>query len=445
MHCPECKSENVSSNGSYLKYGTIDERVKKYRCRDCRKGFTESAAVSPSAVSAPTVNQATHETPAPVHFDFASAFAAYHGRLPEPEPVAEVVAEVVEAPIDEPQRELAAEREVRKLRAELGERDRRIKMLHDEIDRSSAFADVWSSLQKAPLGSSLAPSIVHTPTGDGTAILLASDWHVGETVDPRTVNNLNEYNPEIAEERAHNYFRNSLKLVKKERQDLNVRNLIWWLGGDLMTGFLHEELEESNSMSPIEETIFLQKILSTGLKYYLDHGDFESITVVCNYGNHGRTTKKKRISTGARNSYEWGVYRSLERAIVDPTLQWNIADGYTAYVESLGYRMRFSHGDLITYLGGTGGVTVPLNRWIDRVNKQIRVDRDFLGHFHTLFNGPNFTLNGSLIGPSSYSVSLGFAPERPQQAFQILDARRGFTVSAPILVTEEKAAVSVAA
>ena len=58
--------------------------------------------------------------------------------------------------------------------------------------------------------------------------------------------------------------------------------------------YIHEELEESNYLSPTQATRFAkEKKIITAIKFYLQHGKFDKITVVCNYGNHGRTNKSR--------------------------------------------------------------------------------------------------------------------------------------------------------
>ncbi len=41
--------------------------------------------------------------------------------------------------------------------------------------------------------------------GESTAVIVASDWHIEEMVDPATVSGLNEFNPCIARERAEKF------------------------------------------------------------------------------------------------------------------------------------------------------------------------------------------------------------------------------------------------
>jgi transposase len=282
------------------------------------------------------------------------------------------------------------------------------------------------------------PTPRKAPRGNATAIALASDWHVGEVVDPATVSYLNEYNPAIAEKRSANYFKNLLKLIETQRHSVEIDTVCLWIGGDIITGYIHEELVETNSMSPIEECLFAQDLLSGGIKFLLKEGGFKKILVPCSYGNHGRTTPKKRVASGYKNSYEWGMYNNLARYFEgESRVQFQISNGYFNYVEVYNRVLRFHHGDNIGYQGGVGGVTIPLNKFIARSNQQRVADLDLIGHFHQLQQSTQFTINGSLIGFGAYAQSLGASPESAQQAFKLLDSKRGFTVSAPIQVVDD--------
>ncbi len=297
--------------------------------------------------------------------------------------------------------------------------------------------EVLTAIKEKPIS-----PIVLTPKrgqakNEAVGIALASDWHVEERVNPKTINYLNEYNPDIARFRANNYFTNLLKLIEKERQDVTIDKLILWLGGDLITGYIHDELIEDNFMSPTEAILFAQELIYTGIKFLLEHGKFNEIIIPTSYGNHGRVQVKKKISSAYKNSYEWMLYHTLSQFFESESrIKFQISDGYFNYLEIFGKTVRFSHGDFVGYNGGIGGVSIPLNKHIYRANQQSMADLNCIGHFHQLTRGTEFIINGSLIGFNAYAQSIGASPERPQQAFQLLDSVRGFTISAPILVEE---------
>jgi hypothetical protein len=187
-------------------------------------------------------------------------------------------------------------------------------------------------------------------------------------------------------------------------------------------------------LSPTQQIIECERAVVAGLSYLLDHGDFERLIVPCSHGNHGRTTQKMQADNSHATSYEWLMYQSLQRHFRnEPRISWQIADGNVTYLTVLGQVLRFHHGDACRYQGGIGGLTIPLTKWIHRADQAIRADHTFQGHFHQLTLGPNWSVNGSLIGATAYGLKLGFAPERPQQLMRFIDSQRGFTISAPIL------------
>lgn len=277
--------------------------------------------------------------------------------------------------------------------------------------------------------------------GQAVAIVQASDWHVEESVEPSTVNGLNTYNLEIARRRAENYFRNTLKLIRKERQDVEIKTLIFHLGGDIITNYLHPELEESNNLSPVEAIRFAKELFVGGLRLWRDDGEFDRIQVVTSYGNHGRLTHKPRFSTGHKNNLEWMAYWDLATIFEgDSIISFQVADSYFNYLEAYGRVLRFHHGDAVKYGGGIGGLSIPLTKFIHRANQHQKADADFIGHFHQLMpysRASRFIVNGSLIGFNAYALRIGASPEEPLQSFHLLDAKRGFTISAPVIVENE--------
>ncbi len=266
-------------------------------------------------------------------------------------------------------------------------------------------------------------------------VIMLSDWHFEENIDPRTINGLNEYNLEIAEQRWVRCIQNSMKLVHKERHSSEVKQVVVWLGGDFITGYIHEELEESNYLSPVQAVRFAKKRIISALDFYAQHGNFERIVVVCNYGNHGRTNKKPRVSTGHKNSYEWMMYKDLQDYYqTEKRFEFVVPDGLFAYVDVFGYVNRFWHGDTISYGGGIGGLTVPLIKAIGRYNTTIKADFNFMGHYHQLFEATkDCMVNGSGIGYSAYAQRIGASFERPQQGFKMIDRKHGYTTKLNIL------------
>lgn len=331
------------------------------------------------------------------------------------------------------------DRLIRKLKNENSELKNKYDHIHKEYESINRKLSIYESMEN--ITDKVIPIEIekNSPKGEATAIALYSDWHLEEQVLPEDVNDLNEFNLKIAETRASNCFSNTLKLIEKERQAVEINRLVIWLGGDFISGYIHDELIENNLLKPMPALIFAKDLLYSGIKYLNDHGKFNEILVVCNHGNHGRTTRRMHHSKGHENSYEWLLYQQLQdRFHENDRIKFSIAKSDIHYVKLYNKNIRFMHGHNVRYSGGIGGIGIPLNKAIHKYDSTIKADYTILGHFHQLVHPTSrCTVNGSLIGYNGFAASHGFQYEPPVQGFKLLDKEKGFTVSAPI-ITETK-------
>lgn len=155
-----------------------------------------------------------------------------------------------------------------------------------------------------------------THTSETTAILALSDWHVEETVDPDTVNGKNEYNLEIADRRIRRVFEKAHLLTNIWRNHTKIETLVMPFLGDFITGYIHEELQEGNSLSPTEAVLWVQKRLIGGIQMMLEETKFKRIVVPCNFGNHGRCHDDQ---TELLTREGWKTYDQLRVGELVPT------------------------------------------------------------------------------------------------------------------------------
>lgn len=269
---------------------------------------------------------------------------------------------------------------------------------------------------------------------EATAVTQWSDWHVDEVVKPSRVNGFNEYNPEIAEKRAKTLFENTIKLVNTQRTGVIIKRLIVHLGGDPITGWIHEENMQTNSMTPQEGIFFANDLHIAGFEYLLKYGDFDEIYVVCSRGNHGRVTKKMHYKNDSNTNNENYMYKMLAaRFRGNSKIHFQIDDAELAYMSVYNNTLRFFHGWQIKFKGGIGGLTIPLFKALHRWDSNIQGFYNFMADKHNYsLPTPHCVLNGSLIGFSELALSWGFKFEPAQQSFTLLDSKRGVTIKAPI-------------
>lgn len=263
-------------------------------------------------------------------------------------------------------------------------------------------------------------------------IIQYSDWHVEERIEKSTTGGLNEYNPDIAKARSERVVLNTLKLINKERQDVTIKELVVCLGGDFINNYLHEHDVQMNFMSPIQAALFAKELLKKALLTLANNAKVDRIIVVCVRGNHGRQTKRMSPSTDYRMNLEAIIYHGLKQELQQP-FEWHIPDSELAYFDVLGRKIRAFHGHQVSYQGGVGDLTVPLNKLIQKWDKTVRADWNLMHHYHRVWMPTsNCSLNGSLCGWNSYAQSIGAAFERPMQVFHLLDSKKGFTTRMPI-------------
>lgn len=314
---------------------------------------------------------------------------------------------------------------------QLAEANGKNKQYAEALEAVRKERDVALTLSKAKLTTH---RIVAAEDGESeaTAFALAGDWHAEETVNSKTVNGLNEFNLDIADARITRFFRSVLRLVEIERAATRIDNLVLTLLGDMMTGYIHEELQESNGLSPTETILWLRQRIVAGVKFLKTQGGFKKITIPCVVGNHGRTTKKMRHATSCANSYEWMMYHVMRDDI--PDVDWVIADGYFVFLDVYGRVFRIHHGDNIQYQGGIGGITIPTEKALASWNKAQPVYMDLFGHHHSAMQNPRWICNGPLIGYGPFSLAVKAPFESPSQTFFLLDSKRGRTGTWPIFL-----------
>lgn len=268
--------------------------------------------------------------------------------------------------------------------------------------------------------------------GESVAVVVASDWHIEETVSPDTVSDMNEYTLEIARARADEFFRGALRLTEICSGSTNINTMVLALLGDFISGDIHDELLETCSLQPVEAIIEAKNIIASGIEFLLKNSKL-NLVIPCHSGNHARTTKQSRHATEAGHSLEYAMYHYLaDHFRNERRVKFLIPRGYHSFVDVLGTRIRFHHGHNLKYGGGVGGLTIPVNKAIAQWNKTGWADLDVFGHWHQRLDGGNFIANGSMIGFNAYAVSIKAGFEKPSQTFFLINKERGKTAVWPI-------------
>jgi len=267
--------------------------------------------------------------------------------------------------------------------------------------------------------------------------LFASDWHAGEKVFPGQINGVNEYDLAIMERRARRMVEVATALLKHHLTSKEYPGIVFPLGGDMVTGDIHEELTNTNDAPTPVAVVRLFGTLVWCIKTSADQ--FGHVYIPCVTGNHGRLTKKPMAKNRNFTNWDWLLYMFLAKHFEDDKrVQFNIARGIDVDWNVFGYRYHLEHGDNLGQ-GGDGiiGAIGPIIRG-DHRNRSLatQLDRAYdtmmVGHWHQLIQLVRVIVNGSLKGYDEYARKFKFPFEIPQQALWVTNAEQGISFQMPV-------------
>jgi hypothetical protein len=318
----------------------------------------------------------------------------------------------------EERRERVRRAEVQSLRKVIESQEQEIERLNKSVDLSCLLKENAKAHKPLSVGQSKSNSAI--------PIFIWSDWHVEEYVDRRKTLGKNEFDLEICEQRVNTCVRSTVKMIRHIRESSKVESVFLFLGGDFITGDIHQELVETNCLGPAEATVFARRLIATGLATIAEEAYLKKIRVACAVGNHGRTTKKMQFKNGTEKSFETIIYAELASEFNSSRFEWEISKGGVGMSWlSDEFGVRTAHGHQIRYAGGIGGLTIPLTKWIHRQDQTIQAGFNLIGHHHQYGLPTGRCLgNGSLIGWTEYAAENGFSYEPPQQAGCVYDVTR---------------------
>jgi hypothetical protein len=281
----------------------------------------------------------------------------------------------------------------------------------------------------------------------GVPMTLWSDWHWGEVVNPAEVGGVNRYDMATAQDRVRELVKRTVLLAKHHMVRPVYPGIVVCLGGDMITGAIHEELALTNWGTVQEQFLQVQEALIWGLTQMAD--TFGKVFVPCVVGNHGRNTIKSHMKGRVFQNYEWNLYQQIERHFrKDKRLRFLIPNETDAFFTVYDHRFLLTHGDTLGVKGGDGiiGAIGPITRGTFKVGRsEAQIGRDFdtllMGHWHTYIprgDAVPAIVNGSLIGYNEYArLGLRVPYGRPSQALWFVHPDHGITAQWQVWVDEK--------
>jgi len=323
---------------------------------------------------------------------------------------------------------IESDAEIARLRSELAGLRAKYKVALSQIDRERERADTIAGLANVPAKAMPAPKPKRT-RGNATVILGLSDWHCEELVRTETVNGLNAFDLSVCDRRIRELAERFTALLNHQRQLVRIDRVVVWLGGDFLTGHIHEDCVELAQLAPLAATRWAGERLR-GLVDMVA-ADAREVIVVTNSGNHGRVGDP-RVGTELDHSFEQNLYLTMAGAEKNKNVRWQVGEGYLNNLDLDGFRVRFHHGHAVKYGGGVGGITIPMNKAVAAWDRISPADLTVCGHYHqwSWLRSARFVTNGSLIGHNAYAIRIKAAYEPPCQSFIVVDHKRREVVEA---------------
>lgn len=264
-------------------------------------------------------------------------------------------------------------------------------------------------------------------------VLFTSDFQVGEVITLADTRGENEYNIEIFRRRYRTMIGVAVNLIEKHHGGAD--QIVYLRGGDTISGSIHEELADTDEVTPPQQCIVAIEEEVAGIKHLADR--FGKVHVISVHGNHDRNTHKPRNKTSFAHSFETIIQWAIQSHFKDdPRVQFTSDASGDVLFEVCGYRMLLTHGDAIGSGGGAGflGPSGPIVRGAKKVKYSYagigeHIDLVLMGHYHNpVYIRNEVMCNGSTAGHSEYARRrIRVVPQAPIQTLFFVHERHGVT------------------
>jgi hypothetical protein len=257
-------------------------------------------------------------------------------------------------------------------------------------------------------------------------------WHM---TDWQGAKETTSYNSEVMKERVKRYVHKAISITEIQRADHPVKNAVIMFGGDMVEGLWNFPTQAHE----VDQTLFGQfvtvaKLIEEVVVEALSN--YEHVTVVPEWGNHGRLGSKRDAIPKADNLDRMTYELARQNLKNETRLTWHDCPEDIQRVEIGNYRALLMHGDEV----GRSGFASPSawqaagNRW-----KAGAYGWDFndifLGHYHkvaqeNLATGDGFIYwTGSTESDNRYARDSMAASGVPSQRLHFVDPERGRTTA----------------
>lgn len=311
------------------------------------------------------------------------------------------------------------------------------------LRQSTAIEQLVSMAEAlAPQSYDPAPKLVAKPSNprsqSQSAVLLLSDTHVGQVIQPNQTLGFGKYDFPTFLARLK-FYEEAVISILRDHTTTDLDELVICLGGDMIHGALNHSAEAAQ-----HNTLF-QQFYGAGhaiAQFIRNLSAFVGkIRIFCTVGNHPRWGTQKRMPTENRYSnLDQFLYAYVQALTQLPGVHWNLDTQPVALFDVQGFRFQLSHGDNLR--GGDKALGIP-NHAVGRMvssTSQLFGKREepapnyyLVGHLHRGIVLPHsrgsVIVNGGFPGIDGFGLAEGFSAVDPKQVFFLVHPKYGKTAT----------------
>lgn len=253
-------------------------------------------------------------------------------------------------------------------------------------------------------------------------------WHL---TDWQGAKQTASYNSQVMRERVLRFANKAAKITEVQRADHPVNDCVIMFGGDMIEGLFNFP----GQAFEIDATLFEQYVTVSRLLVDLVTqalGIYKHVTVVAEWGNHGRIGSKRDAVPRADNIDRMCYELARQLLAGEKRVTWQDCPEDIQRIEIGKYRALLIHGDEVGRNGFASPMTIVnhCNRW--RSGAYPWEFRDvYIGHYHThaewpLANGQGSVYQtGSTESDNRYAGVMLAASATPSQRLHFIDPQAG--------------------
>jgi hypothetical protein len=258
-------------------------------------------------------------------------------------------------------------------------------------------------------------------------------WHM---TDWQGAKRTTSYNSEVMKKRVSDFASKAVRITEIQRADHPIKNCVIMFGGDMIEGLFNYPTQPFEIDSTLfEQYVNVSRLCVDVVRFALSN--YEKVTVVAEWGNHGRIGSK-RDAVPRSDNFDRMCYELARQLLAnEKRLTWKDSPEDIQRIEIGNYRALLIHGDEVGRNGfaSPGAIVQHVNRW--RSGSYPWEFRDvYIGHYHThaewaMANGLGSVYQtGSTESDNRYAGVMLAASATPSQRLHFIDPDKGRVTAA---------------